>query len=325
MDDDYIEIVWTTDHGKKIRYITRDKVENSLMKKLMKPLMVAGVVFPLVYYGMGLSQENSPFNTKNEKIANYSEVLPYNLPRLIEEKVNVNIECIIKYHSSAVENALSNVSKFEDIIEYASQETGLSKYLLMSVPAVEAGGEIDILRAKSSKGAVGPAQFMENTAKERGMIINKYEDERMSPSIALPEMAGYLEDLINQFDGKIHLGLAAYNWGPGNVKTLIDYCDFSKKCYNDGDTFFERLPSETKSFIIKVLSREALMRQDMINYNQKPLFSEMLADAEDYIVKEGDTIYKIAKDYDGSDILQLNPQIKNPDKLKPGQKIKVKR
>ena len=78
---------------------------------------------------------------------------------------------------------------------------------------------LDILRAESPKGAVGPAQFMPNTAKEMGINIDHYEDERMSPSIALPAMAEYLDDRIDQFGGNVYLGLAAYNWGPGNVES----------------------------------------------------------------------------------------------------------
>ena len=46
----------------------------------------------------------------------------------------------------------------------------------------------------------------------------------------------------------------------------------------------------------------------------------------DYEVKSGDSLSKIAKQYNKSvdDIIKLNPDIKNPDRIKPGQKIKTK-
>ena len=334
MKDDYIvPIIYNSPEGKTVKYINLDpnlpttnvdlnqKIKPSntgLKKSIMKTLMIASLAVPLMYSGVNAIQDNFSFDMK-EKITNYSDVLPYDLPESIEDRIDNNVEYIKKYKSYAIEKELSNVSKFEDILENASKKTGLSKYLLMSVPAVEAGGEIDILRARSPKGAVGPAQFMEATAKYRGLKIDNYEDERMSPSLALPEMAEYLDDLIDQFGGKIHLGLAAYNWGPGNVESLLNSPNKKEK------EFIDRLPRETKSFIIRVLSRETLMRKNMINYKREPLFSEMIADAEDYEVQEGETLYGISMDHDGIDIIQLNPQIKNPNKLKPGQTIKVRR
>jgi len=279
-----------------------------------------GVALSLVYSGMNVVKEHLPIKDGKGDIANYSDVLPYNLPGSIEKKINNNVNYIKKYKSYSVSSELSKVSQFEDIIEYASQYTGLSKYLLMSIPAVEAGGEIDILRAESPKGAVGPAQFMPNTAKEMGINIDNYEDERMSPSIALPAMAEYLEDRIDQFGGNIHFGLAAYNWGPGNVESLL------KSPNKKGKGFIDRLPRETRDFIIRVLSRETLMRKNMITYEKQPLFSVIIADAEDHIVKKGETLYDIAGEYDTNlkEILELNP-IRNPNNVKTGQKIKVKK
>ena len=333
-DDNIIPIIYSTPKGKIKKYINIDpnkpinhiylnqkvKPSKNPLKGIMKKLMIAGVALPLMYSGVSAFQDHFSFKDKKDKIVSYSNVLPYNLPKSIEQRVNKNVEYITKYKSYAIESELSKVSKFEDIIETASKKTGLSKYLLMSIPAVEAGGEIDILRAESPKGAVGPAQFMPNTAKEMGINIDNYEDERMSPSIALPAMAEYLDDRIDQFGGNVHLGLAAYNWGPGNVESLLN--SPNKK----DEEFIDRLPRETRNFIIRVLSRETLMRKNMVSYEKQPLFSVMIADAEDHIIKEGETLYDIAGAYDTNleDLLELNP-IKNPNKVKPGQKIKVKR
>ena len=289
-------------------------------KNLIGVGITIGVVLSLVYYGMNVAKEHLPIKDGKDIIANYSDVLPYNLPSSIEKEINNKVNYIKKYKSYSVSSELSKVSQFEDIIEYASQHTGLSKYLLMSIPAVEAGGEIDILRAESPKGAVGPAQFMPNTAQEMGINIDNYEDERMSPSIALPAMAEYLEDRIDQFGGNIHFGLAAYNWGPGNVERLLK--SPNKKCKR----FIDRLPRETRDFIIRVLSRETLMRKNMITYKKQPLFSVIIAEAENHIVKKGETLYDIAGKYDTNlkEILELNP-IRNPNNVKIGQKIKVKK
>jgi LysM repeat protein len=48
--------------------------------------------------------------------------------------------------------------------------------------------------------------------------------------------------------------------------------------------------------------------------------------SSDYEVKPNDNLSKIAKQQGKTldDIIKLNPQIKDPNKIQPGQKIKVK-
>ena len=110
----------------------------------------------------------------------------------------------------------------------------------------------------------------------------------------------------------------------GDVIVLLNSDEWLRN--KKGKEFIDRLPKETKDFIIRVLSRETLMRNDMVTYEKQPLFSVMIADAEDHIIREGETLYDIVGEYDTNleDLLELNP-IKNPNKVKPGQKIKVKR
>ena len=68
------------------------------------------------------------------------------------------------------------------------------------------------------------------------------------------------------------------------------------------------------------------MRKYMITYEKQPLFSVIIAEAENHIVKKGETLYDIAGEYDTNlkEILELNP-IRNPNNVKIGQKIKVKK
>jgi hypothetical protein len=69
-------------------------------------------------------------------------------------------------------------------------------------------------RARSHKGAEGIAQFMPGTARWRG-LINSYE-----PVEALRESARWLGELREQF-GNLGLAAAAYNAGPGRVRSWI--------------------------------------------------------------------------------------------------------
>lgn len=78
-------------------------------------------------------------------------------------------------------------------------------------------------KALSYAGAVGPWQFMPATARENGLKINDYVDERRDYKKSTKAAANYLTQLYTQF-GDWHLSAASYNVGPGRVqKTLRNY------------------------------------------------------------------------------------------------------
>jgi len=66
------------------------------------------------------------------------------------------------------------------------------------------------VRARSSAGAQGIAQFMPETASSRGLL------DPFDPFQSLPESASYLRELKSRF-GNFGLAAAAYNAGPGRV------------------------------------------------------------------------------------------------------------
>ena len=69
--------------------------------------------------------------------------------------------------------------------------------------------------AVSSKGALGIAQFMPQTASGRGLT------DPFEPLSALREAAGYLRELRTTFGGNLGLAVAAYNAGPGRVEAWL--------------------------------------------------------------------------------------------------------
>lgn len=108
---------------------------------------------------------------------------------------------------------------------------GLPAGLLSSVAATESGGDPF---AVSPKGAKGPFQFMDGTARDLGLKGMDVYDPHKSADAA----ARYLRFLLDATGGDLEKTLASYNWGLGNVQ---------KKG-------MDNLPSETRNYVPKVMA-----------------------------------------------------------------------
>ncbi|WP_101836591.1 lytic transglycosylase domain-containing protein [Klebsiella michiganensis] len=103
--------------------------------------------------------------------------------------------------------------------------------LLSSVSATESGGDP---YAVSPKGAKGPFQFMDGTARDLGLKGMDVYDPHKSADAA----ARYLRYLLDATGGDLEKTLASYNWGLGNVQ---------KKG-------MDNLPLETRNYVPKVMA-----------------------------------------------------------------------
>lgn len=108
---------------------------------------------------------------------------------------------------------------------------GLPAGLLSSVAATESDGDP---YAVSPKGAKGPFQFMDGTARDLGLKGMDVYDPHKSADAA----ARYLRYLLDATGGDLEKALASYNWGLGNVQ---------KKG-------MDNLPSETRNYVPKVMA-----------------------------------------------------------------------
>ena len=108
---------------------------------------------------------------------------------------------------------------------------GLPAGLLSSVAATESGGDPF---AVSPKGAKGPFQFMDGTARDLGLKGMDVYDPHKSADAA----ARYLRYLLDATGGDLEKALASYNWGLGNVQ---------KKG-------MDNLPPETRNYVPKVMA-----------------------------------------------------------------------
>jgi soluble lytic murein transglycosylase-like protein len=103
---------------------------------------------------------------------------------------------------------ISSKNRYDEVIREASQKHGISFAILKAIVKVESDFNP---KAVSKKGAMGLMQIMPENFKSL-RVKNPF-----NPRENIMAGAWYFKQLLNRFDGKLHLALAAYNAGPDNV------------------------------------------------------------------------------------------------------------
>jgi len=101
-------------------------------------------------------------------------------------------------------------------------------------------------RAVSQAQAAGIWQFMKETGKKEGLVINDHVDERYNIKRSTRAALTHLKRLYSEF-GDWFIAMAAYNAGSGRLKEAIE---------NQGtrDFFDLYLPEETERYIFRIMA-----------------------------------------------------------------------
>ncbi|MGZ5493936.1 MAG: transglycosylase SLT domain-containing protein [Thermoanaerobaculia bacterium] len=140
-----------------------------------------------------------------------------------------------------IQTSLIRSARYEKMIEAALAEYRLPKGLAY-LPVIESA----YMPALTSRaGAHGIWQFMPDTAREYGLRVDWWVDERADPEKSAYAAAAYLNDLYREFNDW-SLVLAAYNAGPGRVRRAMTS--------TGATTFWELLewgavPKETRGYV----------------------------------------------------------------------------
>jgi soluble lytic murein transglycosylase len=117
----------------------------------------------------------------------------------------------------------------------------------------------------SGAGAMGLMQLMPSTAEQmaREMKVAKFKDSRLTsdPKLNITLGRGYLDKLVNGFDGSYLLATAAYNAGPGRVRSWIGAYGDPRSADTDAVDWVESLPyDETRNYIQRVMENLQVYR-----------------------------------------------------------------
>jgi len=95
---------------------------------------------------------------------------------------------------------------------------------------------------ESPKGAKGVTQVMPATGVDPGYGVQPLKDQSEGEYKRFSR--DYFVAMLKEFNGDVGKALAAYNYGPVNVKSLV------KK---HGDNWYTKLPTETKDYVASIL------------------------------------------------------------------------
>jgi membrane-bound lytic murein transglycosylase D len=141
----------------------------------------------------------------------------------------------------SIQTSLLRSARYRKLIDKALAEQKLPKGLAY-LPVIESAY---IPTLTSRAGAYGIWQFMPATAREYGLRVDWWVDERADPEHSTRAAATYLRDLHRMFDDW-SLALAAYNCGPGRIRRTLAQAGVT--------SFWElldagHLPKETRGYV----------------------------------------------------------------------------
>jgi membrane-bound lytic murein transglycosylase D len=167
-----------------------------------------------------------------------------------------------------IASRLARGTRYESMIRARMREGGIPEDMYY-LALVESGFDPN---AYSRAAAVGMWQFMTSTARDMGLRVDWWVDERRDPFKSTTAAVRFIKGLRDQF-GSLYLAAAAYNGGPGRIsRGLTRYADDFEGTTGD-DLFFalaekDYLRSETREYVPQLIAA-ALIAKEPQRYGMK--------------------------------------------------------
>lgn len=140
---------------------------------------------------------------------------------------------------------LKRSGRYEGMIRSKLRARGMPEDLIY-LSMIESGFNPN---ARSRASAVGLWQFMAGTARDYGLRVDSWVDERRDPEKSTDAAIAYLEDLYEEF-GAWNLAAAAYNSGAGRVARIMrEETGDERGQEEDFWRIRRRLPADTREYV----------------------------------------------------------------------------
>ena len=185
------------------------------------------------------------------------EVRPYETTDRVEHYVRL----FAGPAKERIEARLERGTRYEPMIRARMRAGGIPEDMYY-LALVESGFDPN---AYSRAAAVGMWQFMTSTARDMGMRVDWWIDERRDPVKSTDAAVRFIKDLKEQF-GSLYLAAAAYNGGPGRIsRGLSRYADDLEGTTGD-DLFFalaekDYLRNETRDYVPQLIAAALIAKE----------------------------------------------------------------
>jgi membrane-bound lytic murein transglycosylase D len=190
---------------------------------------------------------------KEESDAILTETVDYDIPIVINERV----EYFVDYFQNRVRNSFAKwLARSPQVAPYMRsrfRQEGLPEDLIY-ISLIESGFSP---QATSRARAVGYWQFIAGTARQYGLRVDRWVDERRDIERSTEAAIAYLKDLHRMF-GSWYLAAAAYNSGEGKIQKAIEKYG-SENLWELAE--FSYLRTETKDYVPKLIAATLIAKE----------------------------------------------------------------
>jgi membrane-bound lytic murein transglycosylase D len=178
----------------------------------------------------------------------------HDIPISLNARVLSYIELFQGRLREFIQEGLQRGARYLPMIQNVFRAEGLPLDLAY-VPLIESAFKTNALSRAKAKGVW---QFMTPTARDYGLRLDWYVDERSDPEKATRAAAQHLRMLYELFDGDWHLALASYNWGQGRLQTVVKRTGITD--FWQLSTSAKYLPRETREYVPMILAAIVIAR-----------------------------------------------------------------
>ncbi|MCB0804151.1 MAG: lytic transglycosylase domain-containing protein [Bacteroidales bacterium] len=235
-------------------------MQDSSLRKiaLLSVVLVFTMAMVFLFTFSTESQDKSASLMERESVANYT-INPPKIPAkadfagesvpldrfYVREDFDRELLVNTYWHSSTIQ-LIKRANRWFPVVEPILKENGIPedfKYLAL----IESG----FTHVVSPRGAAGYWQIMEKTAKERGLEVNDYVDERYNVELATQTACDYFKDSYALYENWT-LVAASYNAGQRRITESIE----KQKVNSYYDLY---LNDETSRYVYRILAAKTIL------------------------------------------------------------------